>query len=368
MILAISDTHLGSVASNGRGIHHFIDDYLQPNQSDLDHLFLLGDIFDLWRRPNAEVIVENQKLLDKLGSLDTRIHYLSGNHDLVTRNIEEWLVTTEGVFAVSSWELLQGTVGEVRDVEALEYDGLHLRFCHGHQIDYWSALDFYETFCKAMCSTVVNDNSPNEEWDALLRFSGDLHSDFRSWIEQASGATMTDVIRTLAGPLEAPQDDVKLSGVEEWKILTDLTNTERFLQSVNQEASQNLRMGVDTVVSRLRGHLRAALWEETSREAVSIVDRLAFLWNTILQALNEYPTSCDIPKMILKALSDMKRLAGGVSIGLREYEYLIRGHGHQPYADSTTMTADVGCWLGNQGSYLEICDGAVKVRRWKRGS
>lgn len=84
-IIAVSDVHLGYDRSNRDDFNKFID--ARVNGADIDHLVLLGDIMDFWRRTNVEAAYENRDILIKLQNLKTstgaqiKVHYLAGNHD-----------------------------------------------------------------------------------------------------------------------------------------------------------------------------------------------------------------------------------------------------------------------------------------------
>ena len=47
MIIAVADLHLGSQIANKSGFSKFIQEYLKPNEDDISHIVLLGDILDL---------------------------------------------------------------------------------------------------------------------------------------------------------------------------------------------------------------------------------------------------------------------------------------------------------------------------------
>ena len=79
MIIVVSDVHLGCQSSNKKEFMQFLEMCDTP---EIDHLVLLGDILDFWRRNNAHVIVENSDVLEKIGHLKAKkIHYVVGNHD-----------------------------------------------------------------------------------------------------------------------------------------------------------------------------------------------------------------------------------------------------------------------------------------------
>ena len=209
-----------------------------------------------------------------------------------------------------------------------------------------------------MCSTVGKRGSPDEEWDALLRASADLPFILRQWIEQAREDVREDTIQKLARPLDKETDYTRISGLAEWSILRDLMDTEWLQNRVDSETSQRFHIAMRAIGGK------PSTQEKETRSLAQGVSELASLWVHLMDKLGEYSTSEDVPRTMLKTLSKMKRLAGGVTVGLREYEYLIRGHGHRPYADSRSMVADAGCWLGTQGAYLEIGEGKVRQRRW----
>ncbi len=84
-IIAVSDVHLGCKESKRDDFKEFIDE--RVNGTDIDHLVLLGDTMDFWRKTNVEVAYENQDILVKLQNLKTlngdqiKVYYLAGNHD-----------------------------------------------------------------------------------------------------------------------------------------------------------------------------------------------------------------------------------------------------------------------------------------------
>jgi UDP-2,3-diacylglucosamine pyrophosphatase LpxH len=100
MIIVVSDVHLGYDKSNHSEFKKFLD---KCNTSDIDHLILLGDIFDFWRANMADVVMGKnicgndpgtQKsyaaIFETLGNLKTKkVHYVSGNHDYYILSLSE---------------------------------------------------------------------------------------------------------------------------------------------------------------------------------------------------------------------------------------------------------------------------------------
>ncbi len=80
----LSDIHLQSIEEpNAKRLLSFLQSLNSPE--DITHLFLLGDIFDLWIADHFYFI---QKFVDvssefkRLKELGVEIHYFEGNHDL----------------------------------------------------------------------------------------------------------------------------------------------------------------------------------------------------------------------------------------------------------------------------------------------
>lgn len=82
----ISDLHLSDGAeSNAVVLMRFLD---RVGRGGFTHLFLLGDVFDLWIADHKYFVDRFQGVLDKLADLRARgieIHYFEGNHDLDLR-------------------------------------------------------------------------------------------------------------------------------------------------------------------------------------------------------------------------------------------------------------------------------------------
>jgi len=75
-ILAVSDCHLGYKRCNLDAIVDFLNHY---QNTEVDHFILLGDIYDFWRRNNADLIKENDEIMAKLNDLKAKnIYYVAG--------------------------------------------------------------------------------------------------------------------------------------------------------------------------------------------------------------------------------------------------------------------------------------------------
>lgn len=125
-LLFVSDVHLKERQSS-EYIHFltFLKFVLQSK--DVDHLFLVGDIFDLWISNKS--IFSNHffdviALLQDIAKQGTQIHYFEGNHDLY---LDKYFKGKEGIKTYNS-------------PQNFYLDGLKLKVEHGdliNQNDYW---------------------------------------------------------------------------------------------------------------------------------------------------------------------------------------------------------------------------------------
>lgn len=323
MIIAVADLHLGSQIANKSGFYEFINDFLKPNQKDISRIVLLGDILDLWRNTNSKVLSQNLDVLVDLGRLDVAKTYLVGNHDFAIL----------GLVNQNSSSVLPKSIGVLDQVsECLEIvsDGLNLKFIHGHQVDYWSALSFYEIFSQAMCFVDVDDQDLSDVWNIVYRFAETLPENTKNMVRNISHETQIALEEKLAGPLNGNVESEKKGLRYEWELLQNVSNFE----------------------------------DNANRYATSLreINDFAKGWEGILDTLDNNPT---LPQHLQNKVHHVRRRVAGLTVGLQEDEFLIRGHGHTPYVNQETKVADAGCWLGERGSYLKIMDNQVSVHQWK---
>lgn len=153
MILVVSDVHLGFDDCNRDAFSRFLDKF---QDEEIDHLVLLGDILDFWRRNNAELIQENNDILTKLNNLKAdKIHYIAGNHDyyildLIKRNYtmdsNKQYNIDDKVTVSKSLRLKSGTGEKEKS----------FFFIHGYELEFirWevqASLENYENICNEMC-------------------------------------------------------------------------------------------------------------------------------------------------------------------------------------------------------------------------
>lgn len=145
-IIAVSDIHLGYKQSNQKDFLRFLQ-WLEKDEKKIDHLVLLGDIFDFWRRTNANVVLQEEcvpEIIEILSGLRKKmnIHYVIGNHDYLILKFAEKF-GTDYPFTVKKYLRLQ-------DREQGFY------FTHGYDLDVTRnmepfSVEEYEAFAEKMC-------------------------------------------------------------------------------------------------------------------------------------------------------------------------------------------------------------------------
>lgn len=126
MIIAVSDVHLGYEKSLPKDFKAFIE-YVSTTLTSDDHLVLLGDILDFWRRNNVSVALEHQDILLRLQSLNTNVHYIVGNHDYLILNLAE--------------KVGKAYPFEVRKNLRLFDSGKYFYFTHGYELEVLTNLE-----------------------------------------------------------------------------------------------------------------------------------------------------------------------------------------------------------------------------------
>jgi UDP-2,3-diacylglucosamine pyrophosphatase LpxH len=139
MILVVSDLHLGYEACNRDAFSKFLDYY---ESQEIDHLVLLGDFFDFWRRNNSEIISENKDIIEKLFKLSAKkIHYIVGNHDYYMLSLAERYGDNFPFTISKNLRLNDG--------------GNKFYFTHGYEFEAMQmepvTLEMYEEFSEKMC-------------------------------------------------------------------------------------------------------------------------------------------------------------------------------------------------------------------------
>ncbi|MDP3012658.1 MAG: UDP-2,3-diacylglucosamine diphosphatase [Candidatus Subteraquimicrobiales bacterium] len=141
MILVVSDVHLGFKKCNRKDFISFLKKF---RGKDIENLVLLGDIFDFWRRNNAQIVEENEEVMERISDLDAKkVHYIAGNHDYYILTLNKMSENNENKFTVSKYL-------------RLESGGENFFFVHGYQLEsiLWefpASLEMYEKFSNEMC-------------------------------------------------------------------------------------------------------------------------------------------------------------------------------------------------------------------------
>lgn len=109
MLIAISDTHIGTQASERDELLQF----LKGPANSADELLIIGDFIDYWRRGIEPVMAENADIISEV--LDLNPTVIAGNHD---------------------WRLVDtNTPFDVRKRYSFEKGGREFEAIHGHQYD-----------------------------------------------------------------------------------------------------------------------------------------------------------------------------------------------------------------------------------------
>ncbi|OPY30318.1 MAG: UDP-2,3-diacylglucosamine hydrolase [Methanocella sp. PtaU1.Bin125] len=186
MIIAVSDVHLGCDGSNRDA---FIDFLRMCDTPDVEHLVLLGDILDFWRRNNAQVVIENSDVLDMISGLKAKnVHYVVGNHDYSILRLSK---RYDGHYQFPVQRSLRLTDG-----------GVKLYFIHGFEMEVLTtyeplSVEAYEKFCERMCYSE----------DVL----GEYASNLWNWIENRKGAWWR--YRSIRTDSRNPTDENKIRGL-----------------------------------------------------------------------------------------------------------------------------------------------------------
>lgn len=172
MILAVSDVHLGYKNCNRDDFSKFLDNC---KSKEIDHLVILGDLFDFWRRKNSEVITENEDILEKLTNLNAKnIHYVVGNHDYYMLKLNQ---RYENNFPFTVSKFLR-----------LEDGGNKFYFIHGYEFEVLSlepiTLDEYEAFSEDMCfNEDIVGGIEGDGWDFVQKTKNEIERAFNEIVE-----------------------------------------------------------------------------------------------------------------------------------------------------------------------------------------
>jgi UDP-2,3-diacylglucosamine pyrophosphatase LpxH len=149
MIVVVSDIHLGYDKSDKNLFNNFVDSKLgQLNKND--HLVILGDLLDFWRRKNVFAALENDTILDKLCKLTRRtdVYYIVGNHDYSIEKLYKQFGNFYP-FKVS------------KNLRLSDDSKKSFYFIHGYELEVLTQFEFltiaeYEEICENLCERTDN--------------------------------------------------------------------------------------------------------------------------------------------------------------------------------------------------------------------
>ncbi len=364
MIIAVSDLHLGHSISNRSGFTHFIDEFLKPKREEITQLILLGDVLDLWRRDPTTVILENLDTFNNLCSLGFHIYYIVGNHDLIMTDFAQGPAGEEVPIGLTC----NPTNITVCTEHQLMNGGKSFRFIHGHQINYWYALPFYEMFSRAMCN--VNDKVSElaDVWNILRRAYGSIPPFTQRRIDNLSDESRFKIENKLAGPLVGHSMPIEEAIVIESDLLSPFIE----INFHNDPNFQKQRL--ESICEAIRELIKR---NSNAHQIESLVELSEMAEDCPLEeiASNFLIVWEDVYKWILsnrgmavqenRHLSlNVRRIAAMFNSDLKPEEFLIHGHGHSTFVNQETHTADTGCWIKDEASFITIDDGEVTSRSW----
>ncbi|RDE13474.1 MAG: hypothetical protein C4K48_08190 [Candidatus Thorarchaeota archaeon] len=367
MIVAVSDIHLGDKASNRAGFIDFIERYLKPNSEKITELYLLGDILDFWRRDASTVISDNLEILNSICSLGFHIFYIVGNHDLIMGDVSSGHPGRETLAELTHYPNSM-TICMSRHSS----DG-NRNFCftHGHQFDYWYALPFYQAFCRAMCHADKTWKSAVKTWDLVVSFLKGESAIASTNASQLPIGTRSKIERRLAGPLEGNSMSKDESAVAELDLLRQFIDIGYLCSAASHTHYFEAARKEATKLARMRGSGLSDI------ESVRDLNRLVSN-GTPEELLNHFLTVwSDVHRWAIgfreggsihteQVLHRLRRITATLTSGLSPDEFLMSGHEHLGFVDRSNSVADSGCWLGKQGSFITINEGAVSLSRWPK--
>jgi UDP-2,3-diacylglucosamine pyrophosphatase LpxH len=367
MLVALSDIHLGDRAANRTGFVDFIERYLKPNASDISGVYLLGDILDLWRKNTSSVILDNLEILNKLCSLGFQVYYIVGNHDFIMSDLET------GASNDNASLIRNGTINNLIlcSSQVAAIGNRVFRFIHGHQIDYWYALPFYEAFCRAMCRMPVTSAFHTSVWSLVQEYSENLNPIVASRIARLSKDLRRRIELKLAGPLDGQMMSKEESAVVELDLLSPFIE----IDSLCPESNQNVRF--DNVRNEIRQFCDNAAnqnlefrWIESLARTESegtpeeLVNQFLLTWADVHRWMYEKSKNESLSEKRTQLLLHLKRIVAMLTVNLQPHEILIHGHGHQSHVDETIHDVDTGCWLRDSGSFFTIEKDALTLSKW----
>jgi UDP-2,3-diacylglucosamine pyrophosphatase LpxH len=158
--IIISDVHIGYEKSNARAFADFLSDCIAKGTSKDYSLFILGDLWDLWRKHDIIYSKESDDILYLINQFK-EVYYLPGNHDHITLdaaqnypdfncyNIAKYYRVRSGdknFFLVHGHEL--EVISKLISMKLSEYDKISDQLCRMNDTEGKIASYLHETFHK----------------------------------------------------------------------------------------------------------------------------------------------------------------------------------------------------------------------------
>jgi len=363
MIIAVSDLHLGDPLSNRSGFKHFIDEFLKSKSDEISHLILLGDVLDFWRKDSPTVLFDNLDILNSISSLGFHVVYVVGNHDFT---MIEYGLSKQGIDVHKTATDNPANITVCKEYQTSN-GGKNFRFIHGHQINYWYALPFYETFSKAMCDTDEQVSERADVWSMIDRFP-DVSPILQQKILQLSSETRAQIENRLTGPLDRESMTAEESVFVESNLLSSLAQ----IDPHNDGNIRELLHGISESIQKLIDSNNRAMHIESLRDLSEIAEdssheKVAADFLLVWKDLFKWIVSKTGKEWTLEKLQLTQyagRIAAMFTTELQHNEFLIHGHGHSTFVNQETRTADTGCWVKDAASFITIEDGEVTSKPW----
>lgn len=155
--IAVSDLHLGYDKADKEAFKVFLLNLLDIR---VNHLLLVGDILDMWRRDNEKLIDDNEDILKMLQNLRNNgnvgtIHYVIGNHDFSIELMKDDFPILSELFTFHPGSSSNRVWAELPLAkEGKKLSDRSFKFMHGHQLSAGAVdpiIPMYDGICAALC-------------------------------------------------------------------------------------------------------------------------------------------------------------------------------------------------------------------------
>ena len=187
--ILVSDLHLGYEKCNVAAFTDFLEDCISNGTSKEYSLFILGDLWDLWRKHDIIYSKESNEVLSLINQFKM-IYYLPGNHDHITLdaaqnypdfncyNISKYFRIKSGektFFLVHGHEL--EVISKLISLKLSEYDKISDELCRMNDTEGNMASYLHETYHKLFkqgqpqITDFLQTAEQRQEMDAIDKFA-----------------------------------------------------------------------------------------------------------------------------------------------------------------------------------------------------